>query len=419
MAGLLDAVTSFVLDQVGNSGEDGGKTASTTDINSNILNSLPTFGGVLVNSAKRNLSDLSVDSNPDNVHPAKHPHTFTASSPIGGVNAGDFTQEQTMVKAMESCMAGVLTKLDVMSKQMEDVQKSLSELYQQGSRRDEQLDELLTRLRLSENKCNTLEQRLAVLEARDPIEGWSPSPNTDVKIKLLGDSNFANKVNFGNTRGTLGGALPGEGEFCAKIEDLPEPEALGDNTDIVIAVGTNNLKQPGSDPTQLAVQFYRKLKSYCSKLPNTHIHINGVLPTTNEAINTRIREFNRHLDDICNLRPNLLFIDSKAFSDASGSLADKFRVPNDELHLNNDGTKMIASRIKFSLRQRHRLPNGIYTLHRARPGGDQGASDPGRYTGGNYRGRFRRYRGSNRGGRGGSGRGGHSERGGGHNAPPL
>lgn len=45
MAGLLDAVTSFVLDQVGNSGEDGGKTASTTDINSNILNSLPTFGG--------------------------------------------------------------------------------------------------------------------------------------------------------------------------------------------------------------------------------------------------------------------------------------------------------------------------------------------------------------------------------------
>ena len=45
MAGLLDAVTSFVLDQVGNSGEDGGKTASTTDINSNIPNSLPTFGG--------------------------------------------------------------------------------------------------------------------------------------------------------------------------------------------------------------------------------------------------------------------------------------------------------------------------------------------------------------------------------------
>ena len=51
-------------------------------------------------------------------------------------------------------------------------------------------------LRLTEDKCQSLETRVGTLESIEVGEGWSPSPNTDVQIKLLGDSNFSNKVIF-------------------------------------------------------------------------------------------------------------------------------------------------------------------------------------------------------------------------------
>lgn len=347
---------------------------------------------------KRNLSDLSLDT--ETAQPQKY-QNFTASSPINpaplGAVGGTLTQEQAVVKAMETCMSGLYSKLDALLTEVGSVKSELRELREQGNRRDEQLDELLTRLRLSEDKCQSLESRVGTLESG---EGWSPSPNTDIQVKLIGDSNFSGKVKFGNVRGTLGGALPGDSTFCAKVEDLPEPEDLVDCTDVIIAVGTNNLKQTNVDPTTLAVQFYRKIKSYSNKLPNTHFYINGVLPTTSSDINSRIKEFNRHLDDMCNSRTKFTYMDNKVFCKPEGSLADKFRVDSDEIHVNEDGTKLIASRIKFALRQRHYLPNGNFVPHNARRRQPRQNGEHPAGTEGNYRGRGHNRRGSNRGGRG-------------------
>ena len=185
----------------------------------------------------------------------------------------------------------------------------------------------------------------------------------------MGDSNFAGKVKFGTERGTLGAALPGSEKFCAKVENLPATEELVDCTDVVIAVGTNDLKNRQTDPLDLARQFYGKVKSYTSDLPNTRIYVNGVLPTTNSETNARIKEYNRHLDDICNTKPMLTYLDTKVYSDSSGKLMDKFAVQGDEIHVNGAATKLIASRLKNAIRQRHHMPIGKFIPHRTGRGG--------------------------------------------------
>ena len=213
-----------------------------------------------------------------------------------------------------------------------------------------------------------------------------------MQVKLKRDSNFSHKIKFGSTVGTLGQALPGSGDFCCKVEDLPPPEELTDYTDIVLAVGTNNLKEPSSDPTELAVQYYNKLKSYRSSLPNTRVYVHGVLPTTNSAINARVKQFNKHLSDICNSRQMLTYLDTKVFCDVNGDLAQKFRVgETDVLHVNSDGVKLLASRIKFALRGGLGLANGRFVRSggpRSRNTGFQSndRGGPGNRARGNYRG---------------------------------
>ncbi len=342
----------------------------------------------------------SFESHEDN--PAAKITHVAASSPIK--DTLPLTSEQVMVKAMENSLSGVYLKLDTILNKINAIEDNITELRRLGEKRDEQLDELLVRVRLSEAKSTELEERLKVLETRDTDQGWSPSPHSDVKIKLLGDSNYSGKIKFGEVRGTLGKALPGDGDFCAKIENLPNPDALADCSDLFIAVGTNDLKITGADPTRLATDLYKQVKVYRTSLPNAHIFLAGVLPTTNPVINTRIKQFNKHLDDICNTRAMVTFVDTNVFRDVNGNLLDKFRISDDELHVNREGIKVIGSRMKFALRKRHNLPNGKFVPHgsRGRPRQDNSSEGASRGGGSSNRGGGSANRGQHRGGRGSS-----------------
>ena len=108
-----------------------------------------------------------------------------------------------------------------------------------------------------------LSRRLSVIESRENVEQpvstptfseRQPSGTHQTKVLLIGDSNSAGKLKFGEGKGTLGKALPGVDRFCATVEDLPDTncDLFINITDVIIAVGTNNMKNDSCNPTVLA-----------------------------------------------------------------------------------------------------------------------------------------------------------------------
>ena len=73
---------------------------------------------------------------------------------------------------------------------------------------------LVTRVDNLEQLAVSLEERVVMLESRTEEFSWSPSAVTDIKVKLLRDSNFSNKIKFGSKRGTMWSSLPGSSQFA-------------------------------------------------------------------------------------------------------------------------------------------------------------------------------------------------------------
>ena len=182
---------------------------------------------------------------------------------------------------------------------------------------------------------------------------------------LLGDSNSGGKIRFGEDRGTLGRALPGTCEFCPKFEDLPSPDSplFNNVSDLVLSVGTNNLKLDLSDPEPLALQMYNYVKSIARAHPGAHVFLPGVLPVNSaindQALNTKIRYYNHYLKDMCkNLGTVTTFIDVNVFCGTDGALKQHLsKGDNDPLHLNEQGIRLFASRLKYALRFHHNMPS--------------------------------------------------------------
>ena len=87
------------------------------------------------------------------------------------------------------------------------------------------------------------------------------------------------------------------------------------------------------------------------------------------------------------------YVDTRVFSDREGKLRAKLRCDNGggiNLHLNQEGITLLASRIKRALRNNHNLPTGPVFRARMQYQGvqAQSASDRGRGRGG-WRGRGR------------------------------
>ena len=337
---------------------------------------------------KRNLSAISLASEDEmGVKQAR----FEDSSP----SSPSSSTESTLLAVLQASLTGFTDNLNA---KMDSLDRNLNEtvnsqLESINHKLDDRFDRLETRLDSLESRLGAVEaegassravvsgisDRLEVLEARTDstsermlrlesvpsvsggVGGWVPSGPTGVNILLLGDSNSGGKLKFGEGKGKLGAALPGKDEFCAKFENLPAPDsALFNNTsDIVLAVGTNNLKSQSSDPSTLATKLHEYLVALNRNFPATHVHLTGVLPicTPGSATNTKIRTYNHYLSDMALTFPRVSYIDTKVFQDRDGSLRSKFAMgTSDPLHLNGEGLRLYFSRMKFSLRDRHRLP---------------------------------------------------------------
>ena len=172
----------------------------------------------------------------------------------------------------------------------------------------------------------------------------------------------------------MGRALPGAGHFHPNIEDLPPPnsEVFSGVSDVIISVGTNDLKHPSSEPDAIANQIYTYVQFLSGAHPAAHIFLLGVLPVhsgfTDLAANSKIHLYDHFFKDMCkNLNTSTTYIDVNVFCEPYGGLEDHLsKGASDPLHLNEQGIKLLASRFKHALRSQHNLPTKILRL----PSGD-------------------------------------------------
>ena len=184
-----------------------------------------------------------------------------------------------------------------------------------------------------------------------------------LKVALIGDS-IVSGVNFGRNAGCLGPTLPGTNTFAALIETLPRPGTIDpDSTDIVLAVGVNNLKKLNQENTPASVM--QGLATYHDRLANTlpaaRIYLTEVLPVRKGLglLNEEIVQYNKLLREFCS-KSNITLLSSSVFADRrSGSLREDLDDETDTsapgIHLNRNGTALVAGRIKFALKKANDL----------------------------------------------------------------
>ena len=239
-----------------------------------------------------------------------------------------------------------------------------------GSQRDEEIRRLQEEAEHQSRESRDMRDRIRDLEAAvetvttQGVPGrlqWRPSSQVGTNIMILGDSNITGKVFFGSEKGTLGPALPGESRFIATIPDLPiiDRDSLANFSTLVVAVGTNSLIKPEAAPSALAMATHEFVRVALDLNPALHILLAGVIPTDCSEVNKRIDNYNVNLKSMAAYLPRTSYLDTSFLKTREGLLHGKYGATEGRpfiIHLNSDGTRMYASRLKTALREIHNLP---------------------------------------------------------------
>ena len=372
-----------------------------------------------------NNSSSSIDSQAVKSPETKRPNTLSSDNEQLNMQFGFLDSVKSMIGELSSTIDSrfldntelINSQFSLLTPRFDTIDNRLSSIEEQAGMRDEKINVLSERIEQLEQRNSVLEDRVRELSesctARNAESGWSPAGSPGIKVKLLGDSNSAGKIKFGSGKGTLGSALSGSDIFVASVDDLLVPaqsqELFSDASDVVIAVGTNNLKNPGCDPTSLVKQLYDYIKTVTSLYTSLHVFLPGVLPVFQpesssnsdvSTINDNIKHYNYYLKDLCCNHPRLTYIECNMFANNSGGLKPGLaKGGTDLLHLSDQGLKLYFSRIKYALRERHGLP---VARRRPAPGSSRNPG-PGTQSGGSSRGRSLAARGGGNNGRGGRG----------------
>ena len=232
--------------------------------------------------------------------------------------------EEFLVSTLRAFFAEFETKIDLKFAHIHDRLNSVEEAASSSELR---VQDLLTRVEAIERREAEVESSVESVRRGETDENWQPVGVPDTKILLLGDSNSAGKIKFGQQRGTLGRALPGSTQFCPKFENLPPPSPPDSTlyhsvSDVVVSVGTNNIKDEFSETEPLVKQVYHYAKDLTRKHPGIHVILPGILPVnrshTDQALNAKIRCYNHYLKNMCDSLHKTPFVDVNIFSDVSG-----------------------------------------------------------------------------------------------------
>ena len=168
----------------------------------------------------------------------------------------------------------------------------------------------------------------------------------------VGDSNFG-RIKFGEGRGKMGASTPGYVDWAPCINNL-DPRKGASYRNIVIMVGTNDLKTNEVDVLDTYKLYKGKVELFRKYNPKGNIFICPVLPSRDKNLNRRVNEFNRYLhDDLIqtNLRVSFVY-GFNEFADRDGMLRSALhdcRTQNDVLHINDRGYCILVRLIKLAL----------------------------------------------------------------------
>ncbi len=170
---------------------------------------------------------------------------------------------------------------------------------------------------------------------------------------FAGDSH----IEYGNWYHAFQGelAVRNMGLSSARIEHVTELLAsiheIAPST-LLLHCGINNLGRGDSPDSCLAP--YRKLLDQAKKLNPGRILVVAVMPVRQSLVdskgreyNTRIREFNSLLAELCKSRGIFLIDFNESIAESNGGLKEEFT--HDGLHLNSRGYAVIAPRILETL----------------------------------------------------------------------
>ena len=149
-------------------------------------------------------------------------------------------------------------------------------------------------------------------------------------------------------------------------------------TDLILAIGTNDIRRVGCDPKELACRTHQYAMAAIKESPSLMVFLPAVIPTRNEAVNEKIDVYNHCLVTMSRQSANLEYVHMGGLGGQDGLLLNKFTDNNRDnlgIHLNTQGLSIYASRLKAALRANHYLP--VYNTRRPASGSGRGARGSG------------------------------------------
>ena len=180
----------------------------------------------------------------------------------------------------------------------------------------------------------------------------------------MGDSNFG-PIKFGSGKGKVGESTPGTRVFTPTINSI-DPIACASYRNVVLMVGTNDLKVDYVDDENKIRQLYKVYKSKISliKKHNTKckIIVCPVLPTKCSTINRKIDIFNSFLfTDLLYSNMGVTLVEGfgEFWDHHTHLLKDSLSKPHDELHLNDGlGVRVLVKLLKDTIFRHHKKDGG-------------------------------------------------------------
>lgn len=174
----------------------------------------------------------------------------------------------------------------------------------------------------------------------------------------IGDSNFGG-LKFGEGKGNFGTATPGKKEWSAKVENIAPHQSLG-YQNVVVMCGTNDLKvNMENEEEEEIMEIYKVYKGKFEEIRRINqkckLFVCPVLPTRDQAINNRIKVFNKLIvTDLLqtNLGVHLVegfldFVDQTNWLLKESLFSKHF--DGDTLHINNRGYCILVKCIKTTI----------------------------------------------------------------------
>lgn len=181
--------------------------------------------------------------------------------------------------------------------------------------------------------------------------------NNKPRVLVVGDSNCKG-LNFVRTEAEpnkriLSGRVTGTNQYSPRLDTTPLVAEVGHYTDVIVQTGTNEIRQPDVSPSQ----HVKRVKEYASSIlkvwPATKVHLTGIVPSRDPAVNQKILTVNHILREWVYSKDSsrLSFIDTAYFGDEAGLLRPHLSINNahdsqPNFHLSQSGRSMMFNLFK-------------------------------------------------------------------------